>query len=125
MRLAVFGIRSIPPTKGSAGADTTGEEIYTRIADYGHNVLIYCRKYKNNDNSNLHFYRNLNLIYIRTISINGLDSLLHSLFATIHIIITNSADIIHIHNGGNSIWALPLRIFGKKVYVNVFFLLNG
>ena len=117
MRLAVFGIRSIPPKNGSAGADTTGEEIYTRIAEAGHDVLIYCRKYNSDDNSNPLYYRNLRMKYIRTVAIDGFDSLIHSFFATIHIILTNSADIVHIHNGGNSIWAIPLRISGKKVYV--------
>jgi glycosyltransferase involved in cell wall biosynthesis len=35
-----------------------------------------------------------------------------------HVIFHNSADIVHIHNGGNSLWALPLRLAGKKVFVS-------
>jgi glycosyltransferase involved in cell wall biosynthesis len=34
------------------------------------------------------------------------------------IIFHNTADIVHIQNGGNSIWALPLRMFGKKVFIS-------
>lgn len=34
------------------------------------------------------------------------------------IILNNTADIVHIQNGGNSIWALPLRLFRKKVFVS-------
>ena len=30
----------------------------------------------------------------------------------------NTADIVHIQNGGNSIWALLLRLFGKKVFIS-------
>jgi glycosyltransferase involved in cell wall biosynthesis len=38
--------------------------------------------------------------------------------ATWHIISHNSADVVHIHNGGNSIWALPLRLCRKKVFIS-------
>ena len=43
---------------------------------------------------------------------------MHSFKCTWHIIVHNTADIVHIQNGGNSIWALPLRFFGKKVFIS-------
>ncbi|MDB5112236.1 MAG: hypothetical protein JWR67_3350, partial [Mucilaginibacter sp.] len=53
-----------------------------------------------------------------TTSKKGFDTLWHSFKCTLDIIIHNTADIVHIQNGGNSIWALPLRMFGKKVFIS-------
>ena len=46
--------------------------------------------------------------------------MVHSLKATFDIIIHNTADIVHIHSGANSIWALFLRCAGKRVFVSQF-----
>ncbi len=37
--------------------------------------------------------------------------------ATFHILRHNTGDVVHIHNGGNSLWAPILRLAGKRVYV--------
>jgi glycosyltransferase involved in cell wall biosynthesis len=46
--------------------------------------------------------------------------LIHSAKATFDIIVNNTADVIHIHSGANSIWAILLRIAGKKVILSQF-----
>ncbi len=63
-------------------------------------------------------YKGVKLVNLKTIKTKGFDTLLHSLKATWHILRHNTADIVHIRNGGNSMWAIPLRLFGKKVYVS-------
>ena len=65
-----------------------------------------------------HTYKGVNIISFRTVKRKGFDTLLHSLKATWHIIRHNTGDIVHIQNGGNSIWALPLRLAGKKVFIS-------
>jgi glycosyltransferase involved in cell wall biosynthesis len=60
----------------------------------------------------------LKVVNLKTVNAKGFDTMLHSFKATWHILRHNTADIVHIRNGGNSIWALPLRLFGKKVYVS-------
>lgn len=115
-RVAIFGIRSIPPRAGSAGADTSATEYYTRFVERGHKVTCYNRVYKN-DTGLLTEYKGIKLINLRTMNVAGFDSLYHSFKATLHIIFHNTADIVEIGNGGNSIWALFLRMFGKKVFV--------
>ena len=115
-RIAIFGIRSIPPRAGSAGADTSATEYYTRFVERGHKVTCYNRIYKD-DTDLINEFKGIKLINMRTINIAGFDSLYHSFKATMHIIFFNTADIIEIGNGGNSIWALFLRMFGKKVFV--------
>jgi glycosyltransferase involved in cell wall biosynthesis len=34
-----------------------------------------------------------------------------------HIIWYNTGDVVHVQNGGNSIFAIPLRLFGKRVFI--------
>jgi glycosyltransferase involved in cell wall biosynthesis len=54
----------------------------------------------------------------RTVGKSGFDTLLHSAKVTWDIIRHNRADIVHIQNGGNSIFALFLRLFGKKTFLS-------
>lgn len=118
MRIAAFGLRIIPPREGSSGSDTFADELYTRLAAAGHEITVYCRLYNNTEKPEFSTYKNLKLVYLKTVSKSGFDTLIHSFLSTIHIIIFNTGKVVHIHNGGNSIWALPLRLFGKKVYVS-------
>jgi glycosyltransferase involved in cell wall biosynthesis len=117
LRIAAFGFRSIPSREGSAGADKFAMELYPRLIQKGCSVVGYNRIYKG-EKTGYHEYKGVQLKYLRTVRWNGYDSIFHSCIATLHIILFNTADIIHIHNGGNSIWALLLRLFGKRVYIS-------
>jgi glycosyltransferase involved in cell wall biosynthesis len=117
IRIAAFGFRSIPPSEGSAGSDKIAMELYPRLVQRGCHVIGYNRIYKG-IRGELREYNGVQLKYFKTLSWNGFDSFFHSCLATFHIILFNSADVVHIHNGGNSIWALFLRLFGKRVYVS-------
>lgn len=117
LRVAAFGFRSVPPTEGSAGADKFALELYPRLVKRGCSVTAYNRLYGKAQPANTQ-YNGVSLVYLRTVSKSGFDTLCHSLKATLHILSHNTGEIVHIHNGGNSIWALPLRLFGKKVFVS-------
>ena len=54
----------------------------------------------------------------RTTQRSGFDTILHSAKATYDIIRHNRADVVHIQNGGNSIFAAVLRLFGKKTFLS-------
>lgn len=56
--------------------------------------------------------------YLRTVARKGFDTLLHSARVTYDIIRHNRADIVHIQNGGNSIFGALLRLFGKRTYLS-------
>ncbi|MGI4727961.1 MAG: glycosyltransferase [Janthinobacterium lividum] len=117
MRIAAFGFRSIPPTKGAAGADKFAIELFPRLVERGHSVVAYNRRYPNVF-VDVDTYKGVKVKTIKTISKKGFDTLWHSFRSTFDIIFHNTADIVHIQNGGNSIWALPLRLFGKKVFIS-------
>ncbi len=117
MRIAAFGFRTIPPAKGAAGADKFAMELFPRLVNKGHSVIAYNRRYRD-VHVDKNEYKGIKIKTFRTTRKKGFDTLIHSFKCTWHIIFHNTADIVHIQNGGNSIWALPLRIFGKKVFIS-------
>lgn len=116
-RIAAFGFRSIPPRAGCAGADKFAEELFTRLVKKGFEVTAYNRVYEKDEASSGN-YQGINIVNLKTIKSKGFDTLLHSFKATWHIIKNNTGHIVHIQNGGNSIWAIFLRLFGKKVFIS-------
>jgi glycosyltransferase involved in cell wall biosynthesis len=117
MRIAAFGFRSIPPANGAAGADKFALELFPRLVKRGHTVTAYNRRYPDVF-VDVSEYKGVKIKTFTTTSKKGFDTLLHSLKCTFDIIFNNTADVVHIQNGGNSIWALPLRLFGKKVFIS-------
>jgi glycosyltransferase involved in cell wall biosynthesis len=117
MRIAAFGFRSIPLAKGAAGADKFALELFPRLVSRGHTVVAYNRRYPDVF-VDVNEYKGVKIKTFKTTPVKGLDTLLHSLKCTFDIIVNNTADVVHIQNGGNSIWALPLRLFGKKVFIS-------
>ena len=117
LRIAAFGFRSIPLRQGCAGADKFAIELYPRLVKLGHQVTGYNRLYPGQELI-AEEYEGVRLINFKTVRHKGFDTLIHSLKSTIHIIFKNTADVVHIQNGGNSIWALFLRLAGKKVFIS-------
>lgn len=116
-RVAAFGFRSIPPRDGAAGADKFAIELLPRLAAQGFSVIAYNRLYPGQARG-ADVYEGVQCRYFTTVKKMGFDTLLHSTKVTWEIISKNSADIVHIQNGGNSIFALLLRLAGKKVFVS-------
>lgn len=121
LKIAAFGgFRSIPPKAGAAGSDKFAVELYPRLVKRGYDVLAYCRIYPG-DKDELHpEYLGVKLKWFKTINKSGFDTLIHSIKATSDIILHNRAEVVHIQSGANSIWALFLRMAGKKVIVSQF-----
>lgn len=115
-RIAAFGFRCIPPRPGCSGADKFAEELYVRLAARGHQVTGYCRVHDNTSPAE-YTYKGVRLINLKTFKKKGVEAFWHSLQATLHIIWHNTADVVHVQNGGNSIFFPLLRLFGKKVYL--------
>jgi len=121
LRIAAFGgFRSIPPKAGAAGSDKFALELYPRIVGKGHSLLAYSRIYPN-DTDALHYeYEGVRIKYFKTVKKAGFDTLIHSAKATFDVIFRNTADVVHLHSGANSIWAMFLRLAGKRVVVSQF-----
>jgi len=122
LRIAAFGgFRSIPPRTGAAGSDKFAFELYPRIVAQGHSLIAYCRIYPKDNGIYLNpEYEGIKLRYFTTVNKAGFDTLLHSAKAAFDIIFNNTADVVHLHSGANSIWAIFLRMAGKRVVVSQF-----
>lgn len=121
LRIAAFGgFRSLPPKAGAAGSDKFAFELYPRIVKKGHSLTAYSRVYPNENNSFYTNFEGVKLKYFKTVNRAGFDTLIHSAKSTFDVIFNNTADYVHLHSGANSVWALFLRLSGKKVIVSQF-----
>lgn len=119
LRIAAFGFRSLPPRAGAAGADKFALELLPRLAALGCDVTAYTRVYPEDpDQPREGRFNGVRTVAFRTVSAKGFDTLLHSAKATWHILRHDTADIVHIQNGGNSPFAGILRLFGKKTFIS-------
>jgi glycosyltransferase involved in cell wall biosynthesis len=115
-RIAAFGFRSIPPRPGCSGADKFAEELYVRLAGRGYRVTGYNRVHDPGGPAASE-HRGVRLVNLRTFRGRGLEALWHSAQATAHIIRHDTGDVVHVQNGGNSVFIPFLRLFGKRVYL--------
>lgn len=121
LRIAAYGgFRWIPPKAGAAGSDKFAFEMYPRIVKQGHNLVAYCRIYPGDTDIQLPEFEGVKLKYHKTINKKGFDTLVHSAKVTFNIIFHNTADVIHLHSGANSIWSILLRLAGKRVVLSQF-----
>lgn len=121
LRIAAFGgFRWIPPKAGAAGSDKFAFELYPRIVKRGHKLVAYCRIYPGDSDIQSSEHEGIQLKYFKTVNKAGFDTLIHSAKATFDVIFHNTADVVHLHSGANSIWAMLLRIAGKRVIVSQF-----
>jgi len=117
MRIASFGFRSLPPADGSAGADKFALEFLPRLAARGYRVTGYNRLYPGQQKGQP-TYKGVDIVYLKTINKSGIDSIIHSFKVCWNIITKNTADIVHIQ-GNNALFALILKIFGKKIILSI------
>ena len=111
MRIALLGTRGIPANYG--GFETFAEELSTRLVERGHSVVVYCRERHSEG-----FYRGVRLQYLPTIRHKYFDTLAHTLFSMLHLLV-HRADAALYCNGANAIFTLPPRLFGIPVALNV------
>ena len=117
LRIASFGFRSFPPQNGSAGSDKFALELLPRLAARGNAVIAYNRIYPGAESDRTDNIDGVEVRSFRTVRWRGFDTLFHSARVTYDIIRNDRADVIHIHNGGNSVFGVILRLFGKKTFV--------
>jgi glycosyltransferase involved in cell wall biosynthesis len=111
MRIALLGTRGIPANYG--GFETFAEELSTRLAARGHDVLVYCRQ-----RFQASCYRGVRLQYLPTIRHKYFDTIAHTFLSTIHLL-AHRQDAALYCNGANAIFTALPRIAGMPVALNV------
>jgi glycosyltransferase involved in cell wall biosynthesis len=116
LRLAFIGLRGLPSDLPKAGGgERETEAKATRLVKRGHRVLVYCRWHYNRHPASP--YQGIRLLSLPSIPTKNLDTVSHSLLATIHACVTDSADIISFHGMGNALFVPLVRLARKRCVV--------
>lgn len=115
MRIALIGTRGVPARYG--GSETAAEEIYSRLAQRGHETVVYCRR--NRVDPKQKSYRGIRTVVLPSINTKALDTLSHSFLSICDLVLHKRADIVQFHGIGNSILFPLVRLSGRKVVAAV------
>ena len=88
-----------------------------RLVERGYAVTAYNRIYPG-QTKGADTYKGVDIVYHSTVKKSGIDTLLHSIKVTWHIIRKNEADIVHMQ-GNYALFAFILKLFGKKVVLSI------
>lgn len=107
--VAFTGIRGIPANFG--GSETAIEEIGARLAQRGAEVTVYCRRH--NSTTLERVYKGMRRVLLPSINRFELDTVSHSILATLHFRLFSTASVIHYSGMGNGL-VLPLLWGSRK-----------
>ena len=113
MKIAVIGIRGVPATYG--GLETCAEEVGVRLAQRGHEVIVYCRKgyYKESTKE----YKGIKRITLPHLRLKITDTYSHSLLAMFHVLTQKPHVILAFNPGVATLCVIP-KVFRHKVALN-------
>lgn len=121
MEIAMFGHKRIPSREG--GVEIVVEELSTRIAGLGHQVVCYNRgghhvSGAQFDELALDEYKGVRIRNVWTLDKKGLAAVTSSFFAALRSAF-GKADIVHIHAEGPAFMCWLPKLLGKRVVVTV------
>lgn len=114
--LVIIGVRGIPVVY--SGFETFAEELGVRLARRKWKVSVFCRNHATLKSKLT--YKGVELIRLPSINTRSLDTISHSIFATVFAcFMSPRPDIIYYLGVGSSICSFFPRWFGIKTVVNV------
>lgn len=112
----MIGMRGLPADLPKAGGgERETEAKATRLARRGHQITVYCRWHYNRHPQSA--IPHLRLVSLPSLPTKHLDTPSHTLVATAHVLLRNTADIISYHGMGNGLFVPLAKAGGKKVIV--------
>ena len=118
MRIALIGTRGVPANYG--GFETCVEEVGARLADAGHEVIVYCRAAAKIERGHqLSSYRGMELVHLPAVHRRSLETLTHSALSIAHVVLRRRADVALVFNAANSPLLPILRLAGLPVATHV------
>jgi len=107
----MIGQRGLPATYG--GVERHVEELGVRLAERGHEVVVFCRRNYTDDPQPSH--RGVRLVYAPTVESKHLEAALHSGAASL-LTLGRGFDIVHYHAVGPGLWSpIPRWLSGAKI----------
>jgi glycosyltransferase involved in cell wall biosynthesis len=106
MRIALVGTRGVPARYG--GFETCVEEVGARLADRGHDVLVYTRR-SGDPADRRSNYRGMRLSHLPAVRHKALETLSHTALSVAHLV-TQRVDAAIVFNAANALFLPLLRI---------------
>ncbi len=116
MRIAMIGQKGLPAIYG--GVEQHVHELAAGLVSHGHSVTAYARTWYTGGNTA--HVNGVTIQHVPTLHTKHLDTIVHTLFATIHAI-NKKFDVIHYHGVGPALLAWIPRLFAPKTKVIVTF----
>ena len=111
MKIIVTGTRGIPGIQG--GVETHCEELFPRIADEKHEVIVIRRPEYKSVEYGVSKYKGVTIKDIKTLPGKHFEAITHTFIAVLYARKIH-ADIVHIHAIGPSLMIPIVRILGMK-----------
>ncbi|WP_138731712.1 DUF1972 domain-containing protein [Modestobacter excelsi] len=114
LRIALVGTRGVPARYG--GFETAVEEVGRRLADAGHEVVVYCRTAGDEPRPPTHL--GMRLVHLPALRRRSLETLSHTGLSVAHLL-AHRADAAVVFNAANAPWLPLLRAAGIPVATHV------
>ncbi|WP_394249934.1 DUF1972 domain-containing protein [Arthrobacter pityocampae] len=111
IRIALVGTRGVPARYG--GFETCVEEVGQRLAERGHDVVVYCRTTEDADHA-VTEYKGMKLVHLPALKKRSLETLSHTGLSAWHLFFRR-ADVAIVFNAANAPWLPVLRAAGIPV----------
>jgi exopolysaccharide biosynthesis WecB/TagA/CpsF family protein len=114
MRIAILGTRGVPANYG--GFETFAEQLGRRLAARGHDVTVYGRV--SSVPRGTRAYLGMRIVRLPAPRAKYFETVINTLFAALHAL-TQRYDIVYVCNSANVPAVMLLRLFGRRVVLNV------
>lgn len=115
-KLVFIGMRGLPPDlPGAGGGERETDAKTRRLAARGRDVTVYCRSTYLKEP--LDEYEGVQLVTLPALKKTSLETLSHTLLATLHAIFRRDADVINYHGMGNALYLPLAKIAGKQTVI--------
>ena len=112
--VAILGTRGIPANYG--GFETFAERLALHLVDEDIAPTVYCRKAYASEPSP---WRGVRLVTLPTIRSKYLDTVVHTFLSALHLVLTRGPRDVVLCNAANAPVVPLLRLFGRRVLLNV------
>ncbi len=115
-RVSFLGSRGVPARY--AGFETVVDQLGRRLVERAYPVTVYNRTAYYRPDERPKQYLGMRVVYLPTIMHKAFETIVHSTLAMLHCIL-HPGDIVYLCGVGNALLAVPLRLAGRKVIINV------
>jgi glycosyltransferase involved in cell wall biosynthesis len=112
--VAILGTRGVPANYG--GFETFAERLALSLVGRDVSTTVYCRRHYATARSP---WRGVRLVRLPTIRTKYLDTVVHTLLSALHLVLTRGPRDVVLCNAANAPVLLVLRMFRRRVVLNV------